>query len=351
MDATWTILTHGLRLWAAPLTVVLVTVAVGIVLQRMLYRAIHRWARRSQTAVDDFLIPAFGAPFIICVLMLGLHLATDFADLPAKAAPWVGKIFLALWIILLTLVAARVAGKIVKYWGSRAQGEVLITSLTENIAKLAVASVGLLFLLNALRISITPMLTAFGVGGLAVALALQDTLSNLFAGIYVSLHGQIRPGDYIRLDTGDEGTVRDINWSSTVVRALDNNLIILPNAKLAKATVTNFSRPDSRLAVSIRIPTAPGTDIDNLERVVLEEVRGAIGQIPGLLAEPEPVVRFNPGFGEFSLEFTLIYHVAKFEDQFFVRHELRRRIVKRFRQEGIEIPFLPRTLLAPRDTK
>jgi small-conductance mechanosensitive channel len=175
-------------------------------------------------------------------------------------------------------------------------------------------------------------------------LALQDTLSNLFAGFYVSLSGNIRPGDYIKLDSGDEGYVTDISWRSTTVRALANNLIIVPNAKLAQAIVTNYHLPEKRMSLLIPIGVSYDSDPEQVERILVEEAKRGAQDIPGLLAEPAPFVRFIPGFGDSSLNFTLICQVAEFVDQYLAQHELRKRIFKRFREEGIEIPFPIRTV-------
>jgi len=128
-----------------------------------------------------------------------------------------------------------------------------VTSLTQNVAQLAVIIVGFLIFLNSLGISITPLLTALGVGGLAVALGLQDTLANFFAGIYVSLAGYVRLGDYVKLNSGEEGYVSDISWRSTTLKALSNNLIIIPNSKLAQAIVTNYHLPEKRFSLSIPV--------------------------------------------------------------------------------------------------
>jgi small-conductance mechanosensitive channel len=202
----------------------------------------------------------------------------------------------------------------------------------------------LLILLYHFGVSITPILTAFGVGGLAVALALQDTLSNLFAGFYISVAGQVRLGDYIKLNTSEEGYVTDISWRSTTIRALANNLIIIPNSKLAQAVVTNYYLPERRVSLGIPVSVTYDSDPDVVERVLLEEAKGAAGSVAGLLADPAPSVQLIPGFGESGLSFTVGYSVSEFADQYRVQHELRKRILKRFRAEGIQMPYPTRTV-------
>jgi small-conductance mechanosensitive channel len=183
------------------------------------------------------------------------------------------------------------------------------------------------------------MLTALGVGGLAVALAMQDTLSNLFGGFYVAVAGQVRLADYIKLNTGEEGYVTDIGWRSTTIRSLGNSMIIVPNAKLAQAIVTNYDLPEKRMAAMVEVRVSYDCDPDQIERVLLDVAARGTREIPGLLADPAPSVTFDPGFGDSALGLTLNYHVAEFASQFTVRHELRKRIFRRFREEGIRIPF------------
>jgi small-conductance mechanosensitive channel len=181
------------------------------------------------------------------------------------------------------------------------------------------------------------------VGGLAVALALQDTLSNMFAGIHLLADRPIRVGDYVKI--GEiEGFVLDVGWRSTRVLLLQNNVVIIPNKKVAESTIVNYELPESRMAVLIRVSVGYASDIDHVERVLLEEAKGAVGAVPGLLADPAPSARLVPGFGESSLDFTLVCHVATFVDQFEAQHELRKRILMRLRAEGIEMPYPVRTV-------
>jgi small-conductance mechanosensitive channel len=331
-----------------PTVVLLVVLAVGGFLQRLFFRYIQRWAARTSTRLDDMFVEVLNGPLMLWILILGLHLATQSSTLPKDAANFVSKALLVLWIISLTIAAAKLTGRLVRHYGSRMEGALPVTSITQSLASIVVATIGLLILLNTLGISITPILTALGVGGLAVALALQDTLSNLFAGFYMSLAGQVRTGDYIKLSSGEEGYVTDISWRSTTLKGLPNNLIVVPNAKLAQAIVTNYHLPEKRMSLLIPVGVSYDSDPDQVERILIEETLLAAQQVRGLLTEPAPFVRFIPGFGESSLDFTLICQVSEFVDQYLAQHEIRKRILKRFRKEGIEIPFPIRTLQFPR---
>ena len=327
-----------------PACLLLATLAAGYVLKRLLFRAIQRWGERTSSKVDAVLTRSIGGPIMIWSLMLGIYFATETLDLPERSTRLIEHTLLILTILSLTLIASRLAGNLIRHYGSRVPGATPVATLTQNLAQLFIVLVGILILLRHFGVSITPILTAFGVGGLAVALALQDTLSNLFAGFYVSVAGQVRLGDYIKLNTGEEGYVTDISWRSTTIRALANNMIIIPNAKLAQAVVTNYCLPERRMSLVIPVSVSYDSDPDHIERVLLEEVESAAGTIAGLLGEPAPMVRLIPGFGDSALNFSLICQVAEFVDQFVVQHELRKRIWKRFRAEKIEMPYPTRTV-------
>ncbi len=339
MQAIRQILTTRLSVLVLPLVIFLVTLAVGWAARSLFLRVLRAWTARTHNRGGQILTDALRGPIVIWILILAVHLSIESSELPPAVVAWGAKTLLVLWILSFTIMCVRIAGNLVRHYGSQAPGALPVTTLSENLAQLAVVILGILLLMRALGLEITPILTALGVGGLAVALALQDTLSNLFGGFYVAVAGQIRLGDYIKLNTGEEGYVTDIGWRSTTIRALSNNLIIVPNAKLAQAIVTNYHLPEKRLGASLQVGVSYESDPEAIEQALLEVARKAAGEVPGLLAEPAPSVAFDPGFGESALAFTLNYQVAEFASQFGVRHELRKRILRRFREDGVQMPY------------
>ncbi|MCS6935964.1 MAG: mechanosensitive ion channel family protein [Candidatus Bipolaricaulota bacterium] len=321
-----------------------VTVGVwitGLIVRHYLFRYLHRIAAQTEWAFDDIVIKITRGPFVIWALMLGIYIALQISRLPDPVVNELGKLLLGLAILSVTLVIANILAELILRSATKAQ--VPTPQLIPNITKAVVIGLGVLVLLGTLGIQITPILTAFGIGGLAVALALQDTLSNLFAGFYTTLAKQVRVGDFIRLDSGIEGQVVDISWRTTTVRDPFNNLIVIPNTKLSQSIITNYALPEPALTLRLPVGVSYDSDPEHVERVLLEIAKGAQGQVSGMEESVEPVVRFT-GFGESALEFVLIVRVKAFQDQFTVAHELRKRIFKRFREEGIEIPFPVRTV-------
>jgi len=284
-------------------------------------------------------------PSLFWCLVAGAYGGLEAADLSARAMARLELWLQALVIVSVTVTAANLLALLIDGYARRYAPASGITGLGQTATRLAVLTVGGLVALSSLGISITPLLTALGVGGLAVALALQDSLANFFAGMHLLADQPVRLGDYVKLDSGTEGYVLDIGWRSTKIRLLANNVVIVPNQTLARAVITNYDLPVSRMSLLIPLSVGYNSDPDHLERVVLEETLKSAGEIPGLLVEPAPFVRFIPGFGDYSLDFTLICQVATFVDQYVVQHELRKRLLRRFRAEGIEIPYPVRTVV------
>jgi small-conductance mechanosensitive channel len=337
-------LRHNPMEFVWPLIVLALTFLAGLLVRRLVLRALEAWSAHAGSRPGAILATALRGPTLIWAIIAGVHFAIQTSSLPARVAAPGAKILLVLWMISLTLMSMRLAGALVRHYGNQVPGALPVTGLTQTLAQLAVVALGILLILSALDFRITPILTALGVGGLAVALALQDTLSNLFSGFYVAVAGQIRLGDYIRLNTGEEGYVADIGWRTTTVRSLANNMVLIPNAKLAQAIVTNFHLPEKRLSVSLPVSVRYDADPDHIEAILQDLLRAAVHEIPEILADPAPSVTFDPGFGEFSLGFTVGFQVGEFSRQFAAKAALRKRILRRFREEGIVIPLPARTV-------
>lgn len=313
--------------------------ALALALRGFLLKQLGALARRTQSESPELLRRGLRLPSLLWCAVLGLYGGMEAATLPSRTVSRLELLLQALIIVSASLMVANLLAAAVARFGERRTVGVGVTGLAQTVVRAAILTLGGLILLSGLGVAITPILTAVGVGGLAVALALQDTLSNLFAGLHLLADKPIRVGDFVKLESGVEGVVEDIGWRSTRIRLLPNNLVVVPNAKLAQSIITNYHLPEPRMSLSIPVSVSYAADPDRLEQVLVEEATKAASEVPGLLAEPAPLVRFIPGFGNYSLDFTLICSVASFVDQYLVQHELRKRILRRLRAEGIEIPF------------
>ncbi len=311
---------------------------VLVVLRTVIFRLLRAWSRKTGSTPGDILLKSFGVPSVYWCLAVGLYIGVDLSDMPLRYARHINKTIDVILVLSFTLATATLVGKIFRNYIQSSDLPIPTTGLAGGIIKGAVYIFGFLIILTILGVSIAPLITALGVGGLAVALALQDTLANLFAGMHILLEKSVRVGDFVRLENGQEGFVDDITWRTTRIRMLPNNMVVIPNKKLSESIVTNYYLPGRQMSVTLSVAVDTDADPDLVERILVEEAKACIGVLPGLLGDPEPVGRFSPGFGAGSLDFTLVCSVGEITDQYLVQHELRKRILRRFRAEGVQLP-------------
>ncbi len=313
-------------------------------LSRLFDKYVHLWTSKTKTRLDKLLVEALHGPLFILLLLVGAHVTLSAVELTAKMARFASLgVSLATAFILIFAAVKFYNGLLMEY-GQRYGPIKPSLGILNLLGKGLIILIGLLITMESLNISITPLLTTLGIGGLAVALAFRDTLSNFFAGLYILADQPIRVGDYIKLEGGPEGYVESVGWRSTRIRTLPNNIVVIPNSKLSESIITNYFLPERRMALLLPVSVSYESDARRVEEILMEEAKKAAAEVEGLLEEPAPFVRFIPGFGDSSLNFTLICQVREFVDQYLVQHELRHRILARFRKEGIEIPFPQRTV-------
>jgi small-conductance mechanosensitive channel len=306
----------------------------GLALKKFLLKAFTGWAKDSKSKLADIVIRPLKVPCVIWWLLFSIFFALKVSNLPEDIVSIFNKLILLVSIISVTSVTANISGKLIKFYAKEGESALAITSLTRNTTKIAIFTCGALILLNSLGITITPLLTALGVGGLAVALALQDTLSNLFAGLQITVARGIRVGDYVQLEPGQEGYVMDINWRSTNIRTLSDNVVIVPNAKLAQAIVTNFYLPDKQVAVTVEAGVHYDSDLNKVEKITADVAREVMKEAALAAASFEPVIRYHT-FGESGINFTVILKSKEFAGQYLIKHEFIKRLHARYKKEAI----------------
>lgn len=312
--------------------------AIGMLVQAVAQRPLQALARKTGGRAGSAVLAGLhGMPAWWLAIAAGL-LRLRAAPLPPAADVLFSKALLVAGGVTLTVAATRVAVGLVREYAVSPDGPLPSTSIFVNLTRIAVLALGALLVLNALGISVTPVLTALGVGGLAVALALQDTLSNLFAGLQLLASKQIHPGDHLTLDSGQEGVVQDVTWRYTTLLAQGGNLIVVPNAKLAQAIVTNHALPEQPLAVPVEFTVAYGSDLDLVERVVSEVAAGTVADLAPSLDDYEPTVRFR-ALLDSGVGVTAILRAPAYGEQFAIRSEFIKRLLPALAQHGIEVPY------------
>ncbi len=241
----------------------------------------------------------------------------------------------AVVVVVVTLGSANLAGAAVHAGATSHAGTSGSATIFVSITRVVVWTVGGLVLLDSLGVAITPLLTALGVGGLAVALALQDTLSNLFAGVHILASRKVQPGDFIQLDNGMQGYIEDTNWRSTIIRQLPNNILVVPNATVASSIVTNYHLPEHEISVTVPCGVSYGSDLEHVELITIEVGQQVMEEVKGAVPEHEPTVRYT-AFGGSAISFNVGLRAADISAQALIIHEFIKRLHARYQREGID---------------
>ncbi|MGQ9603521.1 MAG: mechanosensitive ion channel family protein [bacterium] len=329
--------------WIAGPIVFAIWVAVFAFLIKVAFAGFRSLAKKTKTEIDDILIFALRTPLLLLVLASGGIILARILPLSTE---WDNSISIGVKIVVI-LSGFLFADGLVTASLKRAHGKISVSEGSIGIFQTAIRGIVILIaalvVLSTLGISITPLIASLGVGSLAVALALQSPLANFFAGIQILADKSIDIGQYIRLETGEEGYVTKIGWRATTIRALPNNLIVIPNSKITSSIITNYYLPEKELSVIVQVGVHYDSDLEHVEKVVCEVAKEVLQTIPGGKKDFEPFIRYHT-FGDSSIQFSVILRVEEFVNGYLVKHEFIKKIHKRFKQEGIVIPFPIRTL-------
>ncbi|MGM3305256.1 mechanosensitive ion channel family protein [Anabaena sp. WFMT] len=322
--------------WIIPLGFILAGLLAGLIGEKVFFKRLKMFVANRQIPGSEIIFQSLHRMTFIWFVIAGFSWAILSSPLKPDIANVLQKILTIILLYSVTLVLARLTSGFVSLSVRRAEG--VPTSLLSNLAKIAVLILGTLILLQTVGIQITPIITTLGIGGLAVGLALQDTLANLFSGFYLLISQQVRTGDYVKLDDGNQGYVTDITWRNTTIKEISNNVIIVPNSKLASAIFTNYHLPAKEITLTINVGVSYDSDLELVERVTVEVAKEVMQEIAPELLQNEPYMRFHT-FNDFSIDFTLYMRVSEFFDQRIGKHLFVKKLHKRYQLEGIQIPF------------
>jgi small-conductance mechanosensitive channel len=327
--------------------------AAMLVVRLLWARVVGPLLRRTRTEADDIVLLPVRSLVLWGLFATGLYqaaLTVEGVAGSARAADVLSKLHAIAWVALAIWTTLRIVNGFARWYahttaatGTAPENLADRLGLGVKIVNVTVLVLGVLYALSVFKVNLTPLLAGGAVGGLALALALQDTLSNLFAGIYLAMDKPISVGDFIRLESGEEGFVEEIGWRSTRIRPWANNVVVIPNAKLSQSVVLNYYLPQPETSVYVPCGISYDSDLEQVEQVAVEVAREVMAQVPGSARGWEPVVRWQQ-FGESAINFTVVLRVTDFTAQYKLRSDFIKALHRRFREEGIEIPFPIRTI-------
>lgn len=343
-----------------PACILVIALCIGVALNNFLTRKLEKRVESSDSEIIEIFFRALkGVPIYLCIV-IGLYWSVTTSDMPAGLEKIFSYVLFAMIVFSITRVCERTLSGFIrlKFSGS---SDMTQSTLLDTIFRVAIYASGALVVLDYFNISIAPIMAAMGVGGMAVAFGVRETLENIFSGLQLIISKQLRVNDYIKLSTGDEGRVTDINWRYiTVMPPNEGSVVVIPNKVIAGAVTANFSQPRDDIVLVVPIGVSYDSDLEHVERVTVEVARELQIKIDGY--EPEidsdgvdrsklaPVVRYQ-AFNDSSIDFNAVMHVQTFTNQYLLKHEFIKAITKRYREEGINIPFPIRTLDLPDDKK
>lgn len=313
---------------------VLAVLGASLLVRRWMLRRLERAARENQKSFAGLLREDLGTPTLLWCFVFSVDALLRTVALSARAEALGHAVAASVLILSLTMVAASVVLRAMQFYGEQHRLPFAAAGLTRTLARAVVFSIGLLVLLDFLGISIAPVLTALGVGGLALALALQDTLANLFAGVHILLERPIAVGDFIRLSADEEGTVSDIGWRTTRLVTGANSTVVIPNKTIASGNLLNYSAPSEEAGVWTPVMLGLDADVGKAEKIAV----AAALATEGVLAEPAPLMLADPGMQPTHLQYRLLFRVPRQIQAGPIKTQVIRRMLEGFRKEGIPMP-------------
>lgn len=330
-----------IKAWLLPLALILLSGLAGRIFEKVFFSKLKKFIGRTEFSGGQLLLDSLQRIPSWAFLLAGIYGAIFLLPIDLKLALILQQILIAISLYTVFIVLAKLAAGFVRLSSQRIEG--LSASLLSNLAQSFVLLLGILIILQTFGIAITPIIAALGIGGLAVALAFQDTFSNLFSGLYLIISRQVKTGDYIKLASGEEGYVHDITWRNTTIRELPNNIIVVPNNKLASAIFKNYHLPAKEIMLQVPLGVSYDSNLEEVERITVEVAQVVMQTVAGGVPEFQPFIRYQ-SFEDFSIHFIVYLRVNEFFDQRLVKHEFIKQLHKRYREEEIEIPFPTRTV-------
>ncbi|MBL8693459.1 MAG: mechanosensitive ion channel family protein [Planctomycetes bacterium] len=332
-----------IRPWLPSVGFLLGCWVLGYLVSSVLVYKLEALFRKTETQLDDLVLAAIRRHLPIWFLLSGIAVGARFAPINESHHVLAEKVAIAGFFLSLTFAAASLVTGLLTHYGKSAGTALATTSLAQNIVRGVVLVTGALLILQNLGVEITPLITALGFGSFAIALGLQPTLADLFAGVRVTLGGMIRVGDVVQLESGARGVVSDIGWGTTRIKDINENLVAIPNGRLVGMIVINTNYPAPEVAFAIEVGVSYRSDLERVERITIEVGEALMKELPQGVATHKPVVRFHT-FADSSVNYRVMLRAKGADVQGIVVHEFIKRLKSRFDREGIEIPFPQRVV-------
>jgi small-conductance mechanosensitive channel len=331
--------------------IVFVALIIGIIAKYVIRFIAKYVVTQTETELDDLIIEALENPILFGIFISGVFLALLSIN---SLEPFTSKI-MTVWqvsgFLLGTFIVVKIVNILFKHHKTTGltiahkKVDMKYSNSIRRVVNIVIWIISGLLILKHLNVEITPLIGALGIGGLAVALALQDTLANFFSGFWIISERQVGIGDWIEIqgDNETKGIIDDIGWRTTRVKNPNNNFIIIPNSKLAQAVVINYTKPDTQYVMSVTVGITYDSDLEKAEKLALETARKLQKTEKIAVKDFESWLTFKE-FADSSVNFAVGLKVENFPDRFEIRHKFIKELKKAFEKNNIEFAFPTRTV-------
>lgn len=326
--------------WIYAPVIYFIWVSVLLLCKKLVFKWIRRWVGTTRTRLDDVLMNALRLPLTLLIFVSGIFILEKISPIGGDGE-LTSYFLIALrttTIVAVVIFFERLLRGLIQHYSDKVDILRTTRGIAQGLVRVVVVGLGLLILLDSFGVSITPFIASLGIGSLAIALALQPTLENLFSGIQIMVDKPIKIGHFIKLESGEEGYVEKIGWRSSWVRMLPNNIVVIPNKMLVNSRVTNYYYPAQDMSLLVQVGVHYGSDLEFVEKVTIEVGDEVMTTVTGGVPEFKPFIRYHT-FNSSSIDFTVILRCKEFVDHYMIKHEFIKRLHKRYNEEGIVIPF------------
>jgi small-conductance mechanosensitive channel len=324
--------------------IIMASVVIAKAFNFIIKRFVLHISAKTKSELDDMIVKAISLPIFIAIVLVGIFVALQGLPELSEYAFYINTSFTIFYVLFGALIIIRIISVFVQWYAmnvaqrTKSKVDDQFLPVIKKVIKGVVLFLAFIAILGVLGVNLDSVVVGLGVGGIAIALALQDTLSQFFSGAYIILDRPIKIGDFIELDSGEKGYVTDIGWRSTRIRFLSNNLIIIPNSKLASSKIINYDSPQQEQSVVFPVGISYNDDLEKVEKVTVDVARKMQKSIEGAVKDFEPFIRYNE-FGDSNINFSVILRVKDYVARYRLIHEFMKALKKEYGRKGIEISW------------
>ena len=329
--------------YGQPLIIIIGAVFLGWIFKKFINGYLEKLAKRTSFKLDDLLLESIEKQIILWLGLAAIYYITITNLYLQQYSANIIKAIVFILIVSISFATSNFLIGMVNVWSAKQKRSLPSTKIFINLIRALVITIGILVALDFIGVSITPMLTALGVGGLAISLALKDTLSDVFAGLHILLSKKVVPGDFIELESGQKGDITNITWRNSTIIERTNNVFIVPNSVLSSGIIKNYDTIDRTFTAKMTLGVGYESDLSFVEKVTLDVAKDVVKNIEEHVKDFTPIVRFYE-FGDSSINIKVFFKVYRYGDQWPIFHEFIKQLLVRYNKEGINIPFPIRTL-------